>query len=772
MIMKRLILLILFFSVAAFCAEAQRSPKVGLVLSGGGAKGFAHIGLLRLIDSLNIKVDYITGTSMGSVMGGLYAAGYSADSIKKIVLSQNWSLIVSNKVALSAISADVKDEYGRYIYELPVDMRGSALASALVEGQFMSNMLSFYTYPVRTVTSFDSLPIPFRCVSTDLLTGEKCVLSKGSLPLAIRASLAIPSVFSPVYYDGRLMVDGGVVRNFPVEEVKQMGADIVIGGHTGFRTFNEEEVRKPMNQAIQSFAFNAINDFNEQRKMVDVLVDFNNVLGDYTAADFGKFKDIIRLGEEEARKLLPDLIAIARAQQADSLRSNSSMRYVREESLPITAVKLLSEKGEPLRGDLRMVVRLRLGIVMGKEYTAAELNQLMNSIYGSFFFSKVTYEFEHNETGLTLVVRVKESAPAYLKFALHYDTKESAGVIVGSEVRNLLLPQSRLSATIDLSDRIKARGVFHKYLGHRLSWWLRFTGELSNYKLSDVFLYFENNSTLYDRYINQTIALGKNMLNNNAIYLSGGYHTMFINRDVKFFSFMDAPKQIFEGSYWSVGLTFERNMFDRKFFPTKGSSLKLEARAFLDNSMDVRFGDNPEDKYLSSILTPPSGFSCGSYYSALLDYNVLCPILPRVALCSNLYLGIGTYGNNFFGESSYIYPYAKFYVGGVETRRMANYARGVGFQSGELSVGNVAVASLDLRYNFYRKLYLVPSVSYSTGASKPTDLFKDALKVNDAFIGYGASLMVDSFLGPISFSVFRGTDIGTWRSYFSFGYKF
>lgn len=771
--MKRLNLILFSICAAVLSAVAQPSPKVGLVLSGGGAKGFAHIGLLHLIDSLNIKIDCITGTSMGGVIGGLYASGYSADSIKKIVLAQKWGEIVSNRVALNAINPDVKDEYGKYIYEIPVDLRHSSFSSALVEGQLMSNLLSYYTFPFCEVRSFDSLPIPFRCISTDLLTGEKCVLREGSLPLAIRASLAIPSVFSPVYLDGRMMVDGGVVRNFPVEEVKEMGAELVIGGHTGFRIFSEEEVRKPVNQVLQSFAFNAINDFNAQRLMVDLLVDFNNVLEKYSAADFPKFKEIIRLGEVEARKHLPELEAIARLQQSDSLRSQQPAKVVKGSSgVRLMAVRILSEKGDPIDADLKEVVRMRLGIEFGKEYSAKELNDIVNRIYGSLFFSKVTYEIDHNEEGAVLVVKVKENAPASLKFAIHYDTKESAGIVLASEFRNLLLPQSRLVAAIDLSDRVKFRGEFHKYLGHQLSWWLRLTSDMENYKIADSYLYLGNNSTLYERNLSQSLALGRNVGLYNSFFISGGYEQMFINRDIKFFSFIDTPKEIYEGRCWTAAFSFERNRFDRKYFPSRGAYFKLEVRGFFDNKMKTRFGDNPEDEYLKTILTPSDDFSFGNQYRALFDYKQVTPLGSRFTLLSNLYLGLSTSGRNFFGTSVYSYPYAKFYVGGIEARNKSNHVRAIGFQSGELSGDNVAVASFDLRYNFYRKFYLVPSFSYCVGSDNAVSIFKDALNVGEAIYGYGASLMMDSFLGPVSLAVFRESEISTWRYYFSFGFKF
>jgi hypothetical protein len=188
--------------------------------------------------------------------------------------------------------------------------------------------------------------------------------------------------------------------------------------------------------------------------------------------------------------------------------------------------------------------------------------------------------------------------------------------------------------------------------------------------------------------------------------------------------------------------------------------------------MKVRFGDNSEDQYLKSILTPSSSFDYPNQYHALADYSYLIPIHRRVTLYGNIYLGLSSSGDSFLGAVDYTYPYAKFYIGGIETRYKANYVKAVGLQSGEYSASNIAVASMDLRYNFYRKLYFVPSISYCTSSPKPLSIFKDVLNVHDSFVGYGASLMVDSFLGPVTLSVFKGKDIGSWRSYFSFGYKF
>jgi len=202
---------------------AQR-PKVGLVLSGGGAKGISHVGILQAIDSAGLKIDYVTGTSMGSIIGGLYAIGYSGKEIKKISDNLDWDVILSNKPNYPDISIDEKDEYGKYSVEVGLKGLKPQIATGLLESEELWLKLNELFLPVYNIKDFSKFNIPFKCIATDLSNGNAIVIDKGEIVTALRSSMAIPSVFTAVDYDSTKLVDGGIIRNFPVTDVKEMGA--------------------------------------------------------------------------------------------------------------------------------------------------------------------------------------------------------------------------------------------------------------------------------------------------------------------------------------------------------------------------------------------------------------------------------------------------------------------------------------------------------------------------------------------------------------------
>jgi len=204
-----------------------------LVLSGGGAKGIAHIGIIKAMEKEGLYPDYIAGTSMGGIVGGLYATGYSADKLDTIVRSIDWGLVLSNNIPLNYISYEEKEYYNRYLVEFPIVKGKLKLPSGMIEGQMLSDVLTHYTWPSMKYESFDDFPIPFRCFATDVSTGKQITFKDGPLSEALRASMAIPTAFTAADLDTTLAVDGGVVNNFPVEELFKMGADIVIGVNLG-----------------------------------------------------------------------------------------------------------------------------------------------------------------------------------------------------------------------------------------------------------------------------------------------------------------------------------------------------------------------------------------------------------------------------------------------------------------------------------------------------------------------------------------------------------
>ena len=215
--------------------EAQKRPKIGLALAGGGAKGLAHVGVLRVLEELNVPVDYIGGTSMGSIIGGLYASGLSADELEEILLEIDWQDVLEDETPRKDLAFRRKEEQRRYLIglELGIKKSGIVFPTGLKTGQKLYFMLQTLTLPVTDVEDFDRLPTPFRAVATDIHTSEAVVVDHGNLATAMRASMAIPTVFTPVVIDDRLLVDGGLSNNLPVDVVRAMGADIVIAVDLG-----------------------------------------------------------------------------------------------------------------------------------------------------------------------------------------------------------------------------------------------------------------------------------------------------------------------------------------------------------------------------------------------------------------------------------------------------------------------------------------------------------------------------------------------------------
>src|ERR1035437_2486870 len=230
-IYKILIFLLLLVPSSIFAQKTDSiksvRPKVGLVLSGGGAKGFAQIGVIKVLEEAGIRPDFVGGTSMGSIIGGLYALGYDSESMKRLLAKINWAELLNDKVSRRDLSIEEKSEDGRYIFSFPFRKSHFEMPAGLRSGQNISNLLSKLTSPGYKYTRFDQLPIPFYCVAADIEKGQSVLLNSGYLADAMRASMSIPTLFTPVEIDNKMLVDGGLFDNYPAEIMKQQGADII-----------------------------------------------------------------------------------------------------------------------------------------------------------------------------------------------------------------------------------------------------------------------------------------------------------------------------------------------------------------------------------------------------------------------------------------------------------------------------------------------------------------------------------------------------------------
>jgi NTE family protein len=283
-----------------FAQEPADRPRVGVALSGGGARGIAHVGVLRALEVLRVPVDVIGGTSMGAIVAGLYASGLGPDEIETALREVDWERVLSDKPLPGALEFRRREDDRRYVWEMEmgVDSDGLQVPSGLIAGQELGELLRRQTFDVAAIDSFDRLPIPFVAIATDVRTGLAVVLRSGDLPTALRASMAIPTVFTPVELDGQLLVDGGLTDNLPVDEVRALGADVVVAVDVSLPIDRDDEIRSPFDVLERSAAIVSRTRVAEQLARADVVITPN--LEGYGLFDFEKAERLADLGAEAA----------------------------------------------------------------------------------------------------------------------------------------------------------------------------------------------------------------------------------------------------------------------------------------------------------------------------------------------------------------------------------------------------------------------------------------------------------------------------------------
>lgn len=754
-----------------------KDTKFGLALSGGGAKGFAHIGILKMIDSLGIKVDYITGTSMGGILGGLYAMGYNADQLKKTIYKVDWNRILSNKIPYSKVNISEKDEYDKYILEFPVVKGIPTLPSSYIEGQYMGEVLNTLTFNAKHINDFSQLRIPVELTSSDIENGGLIMQKKGSLPLAIRSTLAIPAAFAPVYIDGKLLVDGGLDRNYPANEVRQMGADFVIGGYTGFRLFTKKEIENPMKMIYQTHAIRSVEDFKHQKALSNVLVDFVDPLGDITTKDFARFRRIIKIGETEARKHLPEFVALAEAQRKAGITYEHEM--IEEVKLPTIKFTFNEENGTPLTDPVEIdVIKKELRLSEGKYYDVKTVNEAIDRVFGMRQYEKVYYTYTNAGDGLIMNIFVKKIKKGAFKLALHYDTEQSVGIIVNYTYRNILANRSRFLATVDVSERFKARLAYQRFLGSGDHWWLDLEAKIVHLKSNDltfrVFSLDEDYNTRFPnhmyRNITGKIALNYNISPNAVISFGTEFSTerMYSLLDkVDQAKFDNYSKKLYNHSNFNTFLKFEQNNLNKRYFFTRGNHLQVSTRFYYGNKYEL-YDLETVQPLLYPLLNPKDSY----YYepknlvSFTLNENFAYPITRRLAAKANVFLG-ASFGAQREDKVPYLFLNQKYNLGGSEYNSDLLNPEFNGLRQKELPMTSVAKVGLSLQYRIMKKLYLSPSFTYG----KVSDEFSPFNDSYDMF-GYGVNLGYESLLGPINLNISRNNQLDFSRIYFSIGFKF
>src|SRR5947209_6095497 len=300
--MRRVVFILLLF-LLPLSLRAQQNPaprprpKIGVALEGGGAMGLAHIGVLKWFEEHHIPVDYVAGTSMGGLVGGFYATGMSPDELKTLIDGMDWRKILSDRTPYEDLAFRRKEDQRAYPNSLIFGLRGGlTLPAGLNAGHQIGLLIDRVTLPYDEVTSFDALPVPFRCVATDLVSRKAYVFKDGSLAVALRATMSIPGAFSPVHDGKAVFVDGGLLNNLPTDVVRQMGAEIVIAVHLEKAPVKAENIRSLFN--VLEHSVRVVLEENELRSMAQADAVVSLHLAEYNARDYGKSEAILQKGTE------------------------------------------------------------------------------------------------------------------------------------------------------------------------------------------------------------------------------------------------------------------------------------------------------------------------------------------------------------------------------------------------------------------------------------------------------------------------------------------
>jgi NTE family protein len=557
---KLLLFIFLFFTcLNSFSQDTSKKPKIGLVLSGGGAKGFAHIGVLNVLEDAGVKVDYIGGTSMGAVIGGLYAMGYNAKQIDSIIDVTNFSNVLNDYIPRSSKNFYEKRNDELYALTLPFNKFSIGAPEALSKGMYNFNLLSRLTLPVRHVRDFNTLPISFLCVGTNIAIGEQVVFDKGILAQAITGSSSLPSIFAPVMIDDNLIIDGGVINNYPIDEVRKMGADIIIGVDVQSGLLNKNELRSASKIFFQITNLQMIERMKINANLTEIYIkpDVKN----YGVVSFDKAAEIIKKGEDATFAVYEKIDFLV-----DKANPYHKPRLeVKSDSLTIVDIKI-----NELKNYSRDYVIGKLNFKPGSKISFRNIETGINNLNATQNFSAVSYYFEKNGEYDDLILTLTESpVKTNLKFGLHYDGLYKSAILANVTNKKTFFKNDFLSADLVLGDNVRYYFDYYIDNGFQLSY--GFKSQMNRFNKNIPVNVITYNS-------NGTNSINIDYLDlSNQLYIQSVFAQKFLIGIGAEFEYLDITSETLEldrtitkSNYFSLFSYIKYDSYDNKYFPKKG----------------------------------------------------------------------------------------------------------------------------------------------------------------------------------------------------------
>lgn len=763
--------------------KGTQRPKVGVVLAGGGAKGAAHIGVLMYLEEMGIPVDYVAGTSMGSIIGGLYALGYTPVDMNRIIKGIDWSFYMSNSVARRDMSVQMKERKDSYLLTVPFGTKSKSdrndktiedakaylkrageiindeqssdiirsLPSGIIDGNNLINLFNDLSIGYQDSMDFRDLPIPYACVTTDMLDGSEYVIKSGKIAYAMRSSMAIPVVFSPVSYDNKLLVDGGMVNNFPTDVCRDMGADVIIGVELdkGFKVDSKEINSLPgMLSQLMSIVTSGHNADN--RQICDVYIR-PDVSGYGTLSfDAASIDSLVARGYKEATKY-HDVLALVKAAVDINGPVSKTLQGPPAKHLDDGQIRLSSVIYKDTDKSMAQWLNRKWGIKKDKSLSSEDLHRNITKMKGTGFFESVTYTLKDDGNGsYKFIVQSEDAEPHRLDLGLRADTEEAVA----------------LGFRVGFNDN-KASGFKAAFAG-RLSYNPRFEARasLATPSVFDINLFYGYAMSHLRSFDGPRVVSFSTLVDNTVkLYISQFYSRYFAPsvgvelRQSKMDSFIAARDAAqYDGKLDSLSRNasvFGRLVFDncnKTTFPTMGlkTAIELKYRFYTRDKAqykDSSFKDAPRNAEimytLNWYITPGGG-----------SLTVIPQLYHRSIICDGMY---NTHMHNMFG--------------GLEQGRYTDQQMPfVGINGVELShYKNLTIARCDLRWNFIGKHYLTGMFNYMTSGNSFDKYFS---KENEhSCFGAGLQYSYDSKIGPLSIEA-HWSDLQKFGIYLSVGHYF
>ena len=711
-------------------------PKIGLALSGGGARGFAHIGALKVLRDIGMPIDYVAGTSMGSIVGGLYASGYSVEELEQIITTVDWDGVFSDTPPRKMWSFLKKRQASKYLFGLGFTRNGFSIPTGITKGQKISTLFSFLTIPTSGIENFDDFPIPFRAIATDIVTGEEVILSSGSLSESMRASMSVPGVFTPVEIGDHLLVDGGIVKNLPVDVLKDMGADIVIAIDVSSGLADRDQLGNPVAILNQMVGLQMQRATQAQRDLADVVVVTN--LEDYSSSDFTKSLEISELGKQSTIERLDELNALLEKvretrQIGRSRTPNSILR--RFQDLYIEDVVILGDNENFTETPVQKYFELQ-------EKTPLDLALIQQAVTG--LFSSGNYESvkfsitpgkEKNGRILNLNLEEKTKNPHLLRFGMYYESRNGDSepdkmvFLLNATFNDLSGNGSFWSTDYEFVNVNKLKTRYFQPLGRMLF----LMPEL--YMNDDYQVIYEDQESVARYDLEEdglTVSFGRLVSRLGVVTL--GYNLEHVNAAPS--SDVDSEKFLsYDETLSSLLVSSSIDRLNKFPFPHSGGLFEINYQ------------------WASEQLGSDADFH---KFSA--EYWRYFPLAEKHTLGTHLLIG-----TDF---KSGLRPYKDFLLGGLDSF--------VGYKIEEIRGANIGIAGLEYRYKFGELPSPIGGDMFTVLTGNFGNAWKSYEEMRENFgLRYGGSLGlgIDTFLGALRADYALG-DEGRHILYVNIGFKF